>query len=57
VWNECNSGLFQQKENTTFQLLEKVKSRSLWWLQAKKVCLAFGTHVWWSNPLLCLGIG
>jgi len=47
VWNERNIKLFKQKENTMFQLLEKVKSYSLWLLKGKKICFAFGTHMWW----------
>jgi hypothetical protein len=45
MWNERNNRLFKQKENTKFQLLEKVKSYSLWWLQAKKVRFVFWTHM------------
>jgi len=56
VWNERNNGLFKQKENTMFQLLEKVKSYSLWWLKAKKVRFSLETQMWWSSPLVCLGI-
>jgi len=40
-----------------FQLLENVKSYSLWWLQAKKAHFVFGTHMWWLSPLVCLDIG
>jgi len=56
VWNERNNKLFKQKENTMFQLLEKVKSYSLWWLRVKKVSFAFGTHMWWLRLLACLSI-
>jgi len=29
---------------------------ALWWLKAKQVAFVFGTQLWWSNPLMCLGI-
>jgi len=56
VWNERNNMLFKLKENTIFQLLKKVKLYSLWWLKVKKTNFIFGTHMWWSSLLLCLGI-
>jgi len=49
--------LFKQKENFIAHLLDKVKYHSLWWMKAKKVVFMFGDHMWWSNPLSCLGIG
>jgi len=55
-WAQQNNRLFKQKEHTMLQLLENVKSYCLWWLQAKKVRFVFGTHMWWSNPFVCLGI-
>jgi hypothetical protein len=32
VWHERNSRIFKAKESTVFQMLEKVKVHSLWWL-------------------------
>ena len=57
LWNERNNRLFKQKENFIAQLLDKVKYHSLWWMRAKKVVFMFGDLLWWSSPLLCLGIG
>ena len=57
IWNERNQRLFANKANTTVQLLEKVKMCSLCWLKAKNVCFPFGYHLWWQQPLVCLGIG
>jgi len=30
---------------------------SLGWLKARKATFVYGTHQWWSCPLVCLGIG
>ena len=57
LWNERNARLFQHKECSLVQLLDKVKYHSLWWLKAKKASFVFGEHMWWSSPLSCLGIG
>lgn len=57
IWNERNQRLFSNKANTMEQLLEKVKLFSLRWLKAKNVSFPFGFHLWWQQPLACLGIG
>ncbi|AES67177.1 hypothetical protein MTR_2g087750 [Medicago truncatula] len=57
IWNERNHRIFQHKENSIDQLLDKVKYYSLWWLKAHKVVFTFGDHLWWSSPMSCLGIG
>lgn len=56
LWNERNDRLFRNRQSTVPQLLDKVKLTSLWWLKASNVVFSFGTHQWWSSPLLCLGI-
>jgi len=56
VWNERNNRLYNNIEANIDRLEEKVKFHSLWWLKANKSTFIFGTHRWWSNPLLCLGI-
>jgi hypothetical protein len=56
LWNDQNDMLCRNKQSSLPQLLEKVKSYSLWWLKANNVAFSFGTHSWWSNPLLCMGI-
>ena len=56
LWNERNNRLFKNQECTSYQLLEKVKYYSLWWLKAKHVTFVFGTQMCCSNPLMCLGI-
>ncbi|XP_024634413.1 uncharacterized protein [Medicago truncatula] len=39
------------------QLLDKVKWHSLWWLKASHAVFVFGSDLWWSRPLDCLGLG
>jgi len=56
LWIDKNNRLFKNQECTSYQLLEKVKYYSLWWLKDKQVTFVFATQLWWLNPLLCLGI-
>lgn len=51
---EHNSRLFKNQESSFYELLEKVKSYSLWWLKAKKTNFILGIQMWWSNRLMCL---
>jgi len=55
--NERNNRLFKNQECSSYQLLEKVKYYSLWWLKTKQSSFVFGTQMWWSNRLMYLGIG
>jgi len=57
LWNERNNRLFNMKESSMIQLLDKVKYYSLWWLKANKAIFIFGDQLWWSSPLSRLGIG
>jgi len=54
VWNERNNRVFNNIQTTIDQLLEKVKFHSFWWLKAHN--FVYGSHKWWSDPFLCLGI-
>jgi len=56
LWNDRNDKLLRNKQSSLPQMLDKVKSYSLWWLKASNAVFSFGTHNWWSNPLLCMGI-
>jgi hypothetical protein len=56
LWNERNNRLFHNVHTTTFDLLEKVKHNSYWWLKANNATFVYGSQRWWSDPLLCLGI-
>jgi hypothetical protein len=58
IWLMCVWVLCLASDHSSIQhMLDKVKSYSLWWLKASNVAFRFGTHHWWSNPLVCLGIG
>ena len=50
------TGYFWNTSSSLQQLLDKVKHYSLWWLKTSNDTFIFGTHNWWSNPLVCLGI-
>jgi hypothetical protein len=56
LWNERNDRIFRNRQSSLPQMLDKVKSSSLWWLKARNVVFSFGTQNWWSSPLSCLGI-
>jgi hypothetical protein len=57
VWNERNNRLFKNVVSEAPRLLDKIKLLSLVWLKAKKTTFVFGTQMWWSSPMACLGIG
>jgi hypothetical protein len=57
AWQEWNSRIFKAKESTVPQLLVKVKVHFLWWMKAYNVNIGINSHIWWSNPFVCLGIG
>lgn len=56
LWNDRNDRIFRNRHNFLPQMLDRVKSSSLWWLKAINVVFSFGTHHWWSSPLLCMSI-
>jgi hypothetical protein len=56
LWNERNDRIFRNRQSSLPQMLDKVKSSSLWWLKASNVVFSSGTHYWWSSPLVCMGI-
>jgi hypothetical protein len=46
IWNERNCRLFKNKECSIIQLLDKIKSQSLWWLKTCKANFVYGTQFW-----------
>jgi hypothetical protein len=56
VWYERNSRIFKAKESSIHQLLDKVKSHSLWWMKVYNVNLGVNFHMWWTSHFICLGI-
>ncbi|GAU50935.1 hypothetical protein TSUD_411320 [Trifolium subterraneum] len=57
LWHERNSRIFKTKEIAVHQMLDKVKAHALWWMKAYNVNLGLNSHMWWSSPFVCLGIG
>jgi hypothetical protein len=56
LWNDRNDIIFRNKQSVLPQMLDKVKSSSLWWLKASNVVFSFAIHNWWSSPLVCMDI-
>ncbi|XP_039688698.1 uncharacterized protein [Medicago truncatula] len=56
LWNERNNRFFNNVVTSIPRLLDKVKYMSLAWLKANKVVFRFGSDMWCSSPLQCLGI-
>ena len=57
IWKERNNRLFNGKECSILQVVDKIKSPSFLWLKAKIPSLPFNYHGWWLFPLTILGIG
>jgi hypothetical protein len=55
LWNERNQPLFRNVGSFVHHMLDKVKLFSFRWLKTTNVALVSNYHIWWSNPLLCLG--
>jgi hypothetical protein len=56
MWNEHNNKVFKAKETTIHQMLDKVKLHLLWWLKVYDVNIGLNSHMWWSTPLVCMGM-
>jgi hypothetical protein len=56
VWTERNLRVFKNSATSVHQLLDKVKLFSYQWMRTRNVILATNSYMWWSSPLLCLGI-
>ena len=57
IWKERNNRLFNDKQSTVTQVVDKIKSLTFRWLKAKYVTLPFNYHGWWLSPFTMLGIG
>jgi len=57
IWKERNNGLFKAKECTIVQVVDKIKSLTFTWLEAKFPSLPFNYHGRWLSPYTILGIG
>jgi len=56
IWKERNNKIFNGKECSILQLVDKTKSLSFLWLKAKFVSFPFNYHSWWLGPFTMLGI-
>ena len=54
IWKERNSRIFNGKECSTYQIVDKIKSLSFLWLKAKLANHSFNYHVWWLSPFTML---
>jgi len=55
IWKERNNMIFNAKECSILQVVDKIKALFFMWLKAKFVSLPFNFHGWWLNPLAILG--
>ena len=57
IWKERNNKLFKGTQCPIVQVVDKIKSLSFMWLNAKFPSLPFNYHGWWFSPFTILGIG
>jgi len=57
IWKERNNMIFNGKNCSTYQLINKIKSLSFVWLKVKIINLSFKYHVWWLSLFTMLDIG
>ena len=56
IWKERNNKIFNAKECSILQVVDKIKVISYVWLKAKLASLPLNFHGWWLSPLTVLGI-
>jgi hypothetical protein len=57
IWKERNNRLFNDKECSVIQVVDKIKALAFRWLKAKFVTLPFNYHGWWFSSFTMLEIG
>jgi len=57
IWKERNNRIFNAKECSILQVVDKIKSVTYMWLRVKFTSLAFNYHGWWLNRFTIIGIG
>jgi hypothetical protein len=57
IWKERNNRIFNAKESSIMQVVDKIKSLTYRWLKEKLVTLPFNYHGRWLRPFTVLGIG
>jgi len=55
IWKERNSQIFQIKQVSIMQFVDKVKLLTFSWLKAKITVLSFDLHLRWHSPIICMG--
>jgi len=57
IWKEIKNRIFNAKECTILQVVDKIKSLAYRWLKVKFSTLPFNYHCWWLSSFTLLGIG
>ena len=57
IWKERNNRVFNDKNSSIPQVVDKIKSLTFMWLKEKYVSLPANYHGWWLSPFALLGIG
>ncbi|RHN59920.1 putative reverse transcriptase zinc-binding domain-containing protein [Medicago truncatula] len=57
IWKERNNRVFNDKNCSIPQLVDKIKSLTFLWLKGKYVTLPSNYHGWWLCPFTILGVG
>jgi len=57
IWKERNNRVFNDKNCSILQVVDKIKSLTFMWLNGKYVSLPSNYHGWWLNLFTILGIG
>lgn len=57
IWKERNNRIFNAKDCSILQVVDKIKAVTYRWLRVKFISLAFNYRGWWLNPFTIIGIG
>ena len=57
IWKERNNRIFNNKQSSVMQVVDKIKSLSFMSLKAKFASLPFNYHGWLLSSFTMLGIG
>jgi hypothetical protein len=57
IWKERNNRIFNEKNSSIMQVVDRIKLLTFKWLKVKFASLPFNYHGWWLSPFMLLGIG
>jgi hypothetical protein len=57
IWKERNNRLFNGKDSSIHQVVDRIKLLAFMWLKEKFHFLPLNYHAWWLSPFTILGIG